>query len=129
MILLLDTSTAVCGISFAEGETIFYRDKWEAGRDLSKGLLKYTKESLAKNDLDWKDITGIVVNRGPGSFTGLRIGITVANTLAYSGGLPIVGETGDNWQKVGLGRLADGQDDQLVVPLYGAEANITKPRK
>jgi len=128
MILLLDTSTPVCKVSLVNGDWRF-DDEWESGRTLAKGLLRYLQDSLAKNDKTFTDIAGIVAFKGPGSFTGLRIGLTVLNTFADSEAVPIVGETGDDWQSVGLSRLAAGENDQLVMPEYGAEAHITTPRK
>jgi len=67
--------------------------------------------------------------KGPGSFTGLRIGITVFNTIADTNNVPIVGETGDSWQDKAIMRLENGENDHVVLPEYGSEANITKPRK
>jgi len=128
MIVLLDTSTPVCKLSFVEGDWRF-DDEWESGRTLAKGLLGYLQDKLAENGKNWKDISGIVAYKGPGSFTGLRIGLTVLNTFADSEGTPIVGETGENWQVVGLTRLQAGENDMLVMPEYGAEAHITTPRK
>ena len=128
MILLLDTSTLVCKIGFAEGDWRFNAE-WESGRILAKGLLGYIQDNLADQGKTWQDISGIVAFKGPGSFTGLRIGLTVLNTLADSESLPIVGTTGDRWQDEGLARLEAGENDELVMPEYGAEAHITTPRK
>ena len=128
MILLLDTSTPVCKLRFVEGDWRF-DDEWESGRTLAKGLLGYLDANMTKHGKTWTDISGIVAFKGPGSFTGLRIGLTVLNTLADSESIPIVGTTGDSWQVDGLTRLLDGQNDELVMPEYGAEAHITTPRK
>jgi tRNA threonylcarbamoyladenosine biosynthesis protein TsaB len=128
MILLLDTSTPVCKVSFVDGDWRF-DDEWESGRTLAKGLLGYLQDNLAENNKTWADISGIVAFKGPGSFTGLRIGLTVLNTFADSESVPIVGTTGEDWQKVGLERLTNGENDELVMPEYGAEAHITTPRK
>lgn len=128
MILLLDTSTPVCKLSLIDGEWRF-DDEWEANRELAKNLLKYVQDNLEQNGKGWDDISGIVAFRGPGSFTGLRIGLTVLNTLADAQNVPIVGETGQNWQENGQKRLKSGENDRIVLPEYGAEANITKPRK
>ena len=128
MIILLDTSTPVCKLSFVEQDWRF-DDEWESGRTLAKGLLGYWDTNMTKHGKTWADISGIVAFKGPGSFTGLRIGLTVLNTLADSESIPIVGTTGDNWQVDGLTRLLDGQNDELVMPEYGAEAHITTPRK
>lgn len=106
-----------------------YDTTWEAGRGLAKGLLGFLEAQLATQQKTWADVTGLVVFKGPGSFTGLRIGITVFNTLAYANQLPLVGAMGDAWQTEGLVRLASGEDDGIVLPEYGGEANITQPRK
>lgn len=128
MIVLLDTSTPLCHVELVDG-TGRYTAQWEAGRSLAKGLLRYLDEQLAARGKDWRDATGIGVMRGPGSFTGLRIGLAVMNTIADSQRIPIVGVTGDGWQDEALRRLEAGENDQVVLPLYGSEANITSPRK
>jgi tRNA threonylcarbamoyl adenosine modification protein YeaZ len=128
MIILLDTSTPVCHLSLIDGE--MRRDSdWDAGRGLAKGLLSFLETELKVTQSTWSDISGIGVFQGPGSFTGLRIGMTVMNTLAGSLSIPIVGAQGDNWQRDALSRLENKDNDQVVLPFYGGEANITKPRK
>ena len=128
MILCLNTSTPTCYLTFIEGDWR-YDTNWEAGRGLAKGLLGFLEKELEFQEKSWSDVTGIVVYQGPGSFTGLRIGITVANSLAYSNSWPIVGTTGDDWRQAGVVRLEAGENDEIVLPEYGGEANITKPRK
>jgi len=128
MILLLDTSTPECRLSFVDGDWR-YDATWEANRDLAKGLLEYIQVQLETQGKSWKDLSGLGVFKGPGSFTGLRIGITVLNTVSDSEAIPIVGETGDDWQKNAIERLLKGESDKIVLPEYGGEANITQPRK
>lgn len=102
---------------------------WEAHRQLSDTLLVKIEALLEKEDITLQDLTAIVVFAGPGSFTGLRIGISVANTLAYSLQLPIASGTGEDWQKQALEGLSGQNGPQVIVPEYGAEAHITLPRK
>lgn len=128
MILCINTSTPTCALSMIEGDWR-YDTNWEAGRGLAKGLLKFLEDEISFQDKSWSDVTGLVVYQGPGSFTGLRIGITVFNTLAYSNNWPIVGVTGDDWRQQGVKKLETGEDDKIVLPEYGGEANITTPRK
>lgn len=128
MILLLDTSTPVCKLTLIEGDWR-YHDEWQADRTLAKGLLGYLQEQLTKNDKTFTDISGIGVFRGPGSFTGLRIGLTVLNTMADSLTVPIVGAEGETWQTKVLDDLRNDKNDKIVLPFYGGEAHITKPRK
>lgn len=128
MIILLDTSTPVCKLTMMDGDES-HEVTWEAGRTLADGLLSFLENELAKQQNTLHDISGIGVYRGPGSFTGLRIGMTVVNTIASSEAVPIVGETGGDWKKAALSRLKNGDNDNIVLPMYGGEANITTPRK
>ena len=102
---------------------------WQADRELAHGLLRYIDEFLAENTHTIRDVTGLFVFEGPGSFTGLRIGLTVMNTLAYGLGVPIVGVSGYDWRAEAVNALTAGQNDRVVMPLYGAEARITAPKK
>lgn len=128
MILLLDTSTPVCKLTLLDGDWR-HDDEWQAGRDLAKGLLGYLSHQLAGQSKTLADVAGIGVFAGPGSFTGLRIGLTVLNTIADAEGIPIVGSTADDWQADVLARLAAGGNDRITMPFYGSGAHITKPRK
>lgn len=128
MILYLDTSTPTCQLTFSE-DNWKHEVSWEARRGLAKGLLSFLDTQLKEVGKTWADVTGIVVYQGPGSFTGLRIGITVCNSLAYANNVPIVGTTGDDWKNQGALRLQAGENDEIAMPEYGGEANITQPRK
>lgn len=124
MIILLDTSTATCFLTVVDNEA--RQDfEWQAGRTLARGLLKFLEEKTG----DLHDISGIGVMKGPGSFTGLRIGLTVANTLADSLNVPIVGATGEDWREMTLKKLYAGENEKIVMPEYGAAAHVTSPRK
>lgn len=128
MILLLDTSTPVCKLTLIEGDWR-YDDQWQADRTLARDLLAYLRDQLAKNNRIFTDITGIGAFRGPGSFTGLRIGLTVLNTMADAESIPIVGGTDADWQDEVITKLSDGINEKIVLPFYGSDAIITKPRK
>jgi len=128
MIVLLDTSTPLCKLTLIDGSWR-HDDQWQADRQLAKGLLGYLQKQLQANGKSFNDITGIGAFAGPGSFTGLRIGLTVLNTIASSESIPIVGVLGDDWQVQAIEKLRAGVNEQIVLPFYGSEAHITKPRK
>lgn len=129
MILLWNSADMriACELVAHDGVKTTY--EWEAGRSLARDMLGYLRDRLHEQNADFSDITGIGVFRGPGSFTGLRIGLTVLNTLADANAVAIVGETGSDWKVRVLERLKKGENDRLVMPEYGGEAHITKPRK
>lgn len=110
-------------------EGVRVAQEWQADRTLARDMLAYMRDRLAEHDATLDDIEGIGVFRGPGSFTGLRIGLTVLNTLAQANHVPIVGEQGDGWEEKCLERLLRGDNDHIVLPEYGGDAHVTKPRK
>jgi tRNA threonylcarbamoyladenosine biosynthesis protein TsaB len=127
MILAIKTAEATAEIYLLKptGE-IIKQKKWLAERSLSTEILTELENMV---DGDFGALTGLLVFRGPGSFTGLRIGIATMNTIAYAQKIPIVGATGEQWLADGVQALANHHDDRIVLPEYGGEANITKPRK
>ena len=119
-----------------EAEIGLYDDKkqlayvtWQAHRALAETLHSQIDKLLSDNQLSWSQIQGIVAYKGPGSFTGLRIGLSVANSLAYSLKIPIVSNKAEDWLNAGLDRLSNGANETVVLPEYGAAAHITLPRK
>ena len=102
---------------------------WQAHRELSATLLSKVEELLKRNNFVWSDISGVIVYKGPGSFTGLRIGVSVANAIAYSLNVSVVATSSISWQKKGLTMLKQGKGTKIVEPEYGAPAYTTKPRK
>ena len=128
MIILLETSTPVCRLTLFEGDER-HDYEWKAGRTLAKGLLEFLQTKLRENGRQWSDVTGLGVFEGPGSFTGLRIGLTVMNTLADGLGVPIVGARGEDWIESAVTSLQNGENQRIILPFYGQGANITQPRK
>jgi tRNA threonylcarbamoyladenosine biosynthesis protein TsaB len=129
MLLTLRTDSPDAEVGLYDGEKQLSYFTWHADRQLAKDLLRVIHEQLQKQKADWSDISGVVVFEGPGSFTGLRIGITVANAIAYGQSVPVIAGRGDDWLADGLARLQSGDNDRLVMPQYGSEAHITLPKK
>ena len=128
MILALKTDSDPVEIYLLDevGEKVLREKKWRAERTLAKNLLNEIQILLGGN---FKQLTGLIIFSGPGSFTGLRIATAVVNTIAYSEGISVVGVDGDDWLKDGAKKLSNGENDKIVVPNYGRDANITKPKK
>jgi tRNA threonylcarbamoyladenosine biosynthesis protein TsaB len=102
---------------------------WEGHRQLAESLHLRIKQLLSDNHLDWWNIRAIAVYHGPGSFTGLRIGISAANALAYGLGVSVSGATGDNWCLEAITVLVNGEGAQAALPHYGSPVHITAPKK
>ncbi len=110
MRMYLNTSTDTCILRLDEQEYI-----WEAKHELAEGIFEFIHQKLVKNQADWQDISEIEFFAGPGSFTGLRIGAAVVNTLADQLQIPLFDQ--------------NGQQHQIIIPDYGRPANITAPKK
>lgn len=102
---------------------------WHAHKTLARDLLKVIEDTLRQAGSDWQALSGLICFRGPGSFTGLRIGATVMNTIAHSQRVPLVGVSSEGWRQHGVARLQAGEDDRLIMPDYGAPPHITQPKK
>lgn len=127
--LVLRTDSPQVELCLYDGETRIAHELWQADRRLALELLGHLEAFLVAAGKTFADLGGLLVYRGPGSFTGLRIGITVMNTMSYAQTIPIVGEAGEDWLVTGIKRLEAGENDQVILPEYGAEARITKPKK
>ncbi|MGL5090929.1 MAG: tRNA (adenosine(37)-N6)-threonylcarbamoyltransferase complex dimerization subunit type 1 TsaB [Aeromonas sobria] len=89
-ILAVDTATEACSAALLVGDTLFSR--WEeAPRDHTRKILPMVQAVLDDAGITLNDLDAIAFGRGPGSFTGVRIGISVAQGLAFGVGVPLIG--------------------------------------
>jgi tRNA threonylcarbamoyladenosine biosynthesis protein TsaB len=130
MILSLrtDKPESEVGLFDDDGKRVKY-EKWLAHRHLAETIHAKIDELLKANGTTADELKGLIVYQGPGSFTGLRIGISVANAMAYSLSIPITAATGRDWQQQAVANLDKSDMDKWVKPLYGHPANITTPKK
>jgi tRNA threonylcarbamoyladenosine biosynthesis protein TsaB len=129
LILTIRTDKPEAELGLYDNQTKLSYVSWQAHKQLSSTIHNKIADLLSGQSYNLDDVNGIVVYTGPGSFTGLRIGISLSNALAYSLNAPIVGSNGETWLEQGLKRLMSGQSDRLIMPEYGAEPHITVPRK
>lgn len=122
-----DQTEAVVGVCGAG--KISQQISWQAGRELSNTLNSKIDEVVEKSEINLDDISGIIFYAGPGSFTGIRIGASVANALAYSLSIKIASTNVPDWIEKGAKILDDNSGLSLAKVEYGQAPNITKPRK
>lgn len=128
IILTIRTDKPEAEVGLYDDNNQLAYETWPAHRELSDTLHKKIKGILDSQQKDFKDIQGIVCFQGPGSFTGLRIGITVADAFAYGLDVPVVA-TQNDWIEQGVQRLKAGENDRIALPHYGAPVHITQQRK
>lgn len=90
LILNIETSTEVCSVNVAQdGKVLFERESLE-GLNHSQMLTVFIEEILYKQGLSPAKLNAVAVSKGPGSYTGLRIGVSVAKGLCFSLNIPLL---------------------------------------
>lgn len=87
-LLAIDTSTENCSVALHWNSTL-HTQVAESPREHSQRLLPFVEQLLQQGQVSLAQLDGLVVGVGPGSFTGVRIGVSMAQGLAFSSGLPV----------------------------------------
>lgn len=113
--LAIDTSTNVMGVALANEQTVIAEFITNEKKNHSVRLMPAIASLLKEVDLTPKQLGRVIVAHGPGSYTGVRIGVSVAKTLAWSLNIPLVGIS--SLELLALnGRYFNG----VVSPLFDA---------
>lgn len=129
LILTIRTDKPEAELGLYEGDIQVAYEIWHAHRELAETIHQKIKLLLEGHHKQLTDIKGIVVYPGPGSFTGLRIGLSVANALAASYDLPMYGANDLEWQVTGARKIMHGVFEKQVLPEYGAPVHTTPPKQ
>lgn len=131
---ILVINTAVPGeifVALFDGEKIKKLKK----KGHSDQVLAAVDRMFKKSKIKMEEIIGIAAVSGPGSFTAVRQGVVVANTLGYLFDASVVGvklnefKTEDELLKIGYKKIRAAKSASIILPFYGGEPNITKPKK
>jgi tRNA threonylcarbamoyladenosine biosynthesis protein TsaB len=92
MILAIDTATDMASIAiYKPAQGVLVEQTWLSGREQTTQLLPNTQRAMSLVGVTVRDLTGIAVATGPGSFSAVRIGLSVAKTMAYALQIPLWG--------------------------------------
>ena len=127
--LLLRTDQPTAELYLYQDHDLIAKHTWVAERRLAEPINLEIEQFLKAASKQLIQLQGIAIYSGPGSFTSLRIGHSVANALAAGLNLPIVQSNSGTWQKDAIAMLRAGQNEHVVLPHYGAPVHITTPRK
>lgn len=127
LILCIETGTDICSVAIArDGELISLRESDE-GRDHARQVAVFVDELLKENDLRPEELDAVAVGKGPGSYTGLRIGVSFAKGLCYGiqkplvaiGSLDALTEVAREDYEAGILDI-DGWDEAVLCPMVDA---------
>lgn len=128
--LSIDTSSEICGVSLLENDKLIDDNSLNNGRTHSENLMPLIKEILERNRLTLSDIGLISLVVGPGSFTGIRIGVSTIKALAEVYQIKIAAVTSlealaknleGDFIKIGL---IDARNDQVYCGIFDSKNNL-----
>ena len=90
MILCLETSTAVCSVALVDNDNVIALRESLDGQNHAEKITIFIDEVMKETDVKYKDLDAIAVSKGPGSYTGLRIGVSTAKGLCYAMEKPLI---------------------------------------
>src|SRR5439155_21327749 len=90
-ILNIETATKNCSVSIAkDGETVVFREIADQGYSHAEKLHVFIEEIIKEAEIVFKDLSAIGISQGPGSYTGLRIGVSSAKGLCFALNIPLI---------------------------------------
>lgn len=119
LLLYIETATEICSVALSEGHKLIGLKESSDGNSHSKNLLPFINEMLQDCHKELSQINGVVVSIGPGSYTGLRIGVSTAKGIAYSLNIPIIAI--NTLTGIAAGALEHYQEESIqIIPMIDA---------
>jgi tRNA threonylcarbamoyl adenosine modification protein YeaZ len=130
MQLAIDTSTDIASLALVQDGEVLAELTWRCGQNHTAQLLSHLAHLLNKTEVNLQSISYIIVARGPGSFNGLRVGISTAKGLAFSLGIPLVGIStleADAYQHAEIGlpicSILNAGREEIATAIYQKKQN------
>ena len=124
MILCIETATGMCSVALCDGKRVIALKESGEGRSHASLLTLFILELLSESGIKAADLDAVAVSKGPGSYTGLRIGVSAAKGISYAASIPLIGI--DTTYSMFHGFLGVAKDrynitsDDLFCPLLDA---------
>jgi tRNA threonylcarbamoyladenosine biosynthesis protein TsaB len=135
LLLALDTSTRVASVALFDGERVLSETTWLAGREHSTRLLLEVESSLARVGRTQVEVSGLVVAHGPGSFTGVRVALSVAKGIAAGLSIPAWGVSSlavvahaAGWSELPVRAVVEAGRQRYATALFSNGRCVGQPR-
>lgn len=115
MLLAIDTATRMASLALHDGFALRYEETWDAGREHTTQVLPRLVKALGTLSVCPENLTAVAVALGPGSFTGLRVGLSIAKGLCMACSIPLIGIP-----TLDIVAAAQGADRRPLVPVVQA---------
>jgi tRNA threonylcarbamoyladenosine biosynthesis protein TsaB len=117
-ILCIETSTTVCSVCVTANDRVLAQKEINNGFSHAENLHVFIEEVLKEANLSIKQINAVAVSKGPGSYTGLRIGVSAAKGLCYALQIPLISI--DTLQSMAYAVAYSKNEDVLYCPMLDA---------
>jgi tRNA threonylcarbamoyladenosine biosynthesis protein TsaB len=118
--LCIETATPVCSVALADEQKEICSLRHAEEQSHSVALTLLIEKAFAESELKWADLQAVVLSLGPGSYTGLRIGTSVAKGIAYARKIPVIGINTLESMAWGFKNLQNTEANDLLVPMLDA---------
>lgn len=118
LILNIETATTLCSVSIAKAGKVLAIKEMNAGYTHAENLHVFIEEILKQTRKTTKDLNAIAVSAGPGSYTGLRIGVSAAKGLAFALQIPLIAV--NTLQTMASAAIQQKESDILFCPMLDA---------
>jgi tRNA threonylcarbamoyladenosine biosynthesis protein TsaB len=139
MIICIETATTLCSVALCDSQRVISVKESGEGRSHASVLTLFIQDILKEAGIRVADLEAIAVSKGPGSYTGLRIGVSTAKGMAYAASIPIIGvettcsmfhgfiSSGKEYHESDLFcPLLDARRMEVYYTLYDITANIVR---
>lgn len=122
MILCLETATPVCSVALNDGCCTIALRETEGQNAHSEKITIFIHEVMEVANIDYRQLDAVAVSQGPGSYTGLRIGVSTAKGICYAADLPLMAIDTLEAMAYGMKMKLGGQiaDNDLLIPMIDA---------
>jgi len=122
MILCLETATPVCSVALNDGCCTIALRETEGQNAHSEKITNFIHEAMETANIDYKQLDAVAVSQGPGSYTGLRIGVSTAKGICYAADLPLMAIDTLEAMAYGMKEKLGSQlsENDLLIPMIDA---------